>query len=306
MRSHTVRNIGFRFLALFIASAILVACVGAQTGSTLGPASSESPAPAAEGRANGTVVDGATASLRTSDAPSPASAAPSASASIEPSATPSVFPVVTTPPGSLGMDALATGSLGGARHGSGVCFWIEQGTTREALVWPYGFAALDDPLRLVGPDGQDLARPGDHVELGGGALPGETPPRRQDDPCGLGKVFIVSEVGTVNGVDLGVREGSLRLVTREHGTSAFCSSSPQVGLMLVMSESSLRVQVLSSGDIRQATWPAGFKARSGNRTTIVDGSGKVVMTQGVEDPTVRARVTASGADVCGFGTSIYT
>ena len=75
--------------------------------------------------------------------------------------------------------------------------------------------------------------------------------------------------------------------------------------MLVMSESSLRVQVLSSGDIRPATWPAGFKAQSGNRTTIVDGSGNVVMTQGVEDPTVRARVTASGVDVCGFGDAIY-
>jgi len=213
--------------------------------------------------------------------------------------------VVTTPPGSLGMDALATGTLGGARHGGGVCFWIEQGTTRMALVWPYGFGALDDPLRLVGPDGQDLARPGDHVELGGGALPGETPPRPEDDPCGLGKVFIVSGVATVNGARSDVGEGSLRLVTREPGTSAFCSSTVQVGLMLVMSESSLRVQLLSSGDIRTATWPLGFTAHPGGRTTIVDGSGKVVMTQGVEDPTVRARVTASGVDVCGFRDAIY-
>jgi len=75
--------------------------------------------------------------------------------------------------------------------------------------------------------------------------------------------------------------------------------------MLVMWEASLRVQVLSSGYIRPATWPARFKARWGNRITIVDGSGKVVMTQGVEDPTVRARVTASGVDVCGFRDAIY-
>jgi len=118
-------------------------------------------------------------------------------------------------------------------------------------------------------------------------------------------VFIVSQVGTVNGVDLEVGEGSLRLITREPGTSAFCSISPQVGLMLVMWKSGLRVQVLSSGDIRPATWPLGFTGHPGGRTTIVDGSGRVVMTQGVEDPTVRARVTASGVDVCGFGDAIY-
>jgi hypothetical protein len=60
-----MRNIGFRLLALCVASAILVACTGARTGSSSGPASTESPAPAAEGLANGTVVDGVPVGLST-------------------------------------------------------------------------------------------------------------------------------------------------------------------------------------------------------------------------------------------------
>jgi hypothetical protein len=75
--------------------------------------------------------------------------------------------------------------------------------------------------------------------------------------------------------------------------------------MLVMADGRLQVQIVATGAIVPATWPAGFAARWGNQITILDDDGHVVMTQGVEEPTVRARITSEGAEICGFGDVIY-
>jgi hypothetical protein len=174
-----------------------------------------------------------------------------------------------------------------------------------ALVWPYGFTARTDPLRLVGGDGQVLARRGDHVELGGGGPPVGYVPTPAQDPCKTGDLFAVSAVGSVNGVRLDVYGGSIRLVTRPRGTSDFCSDAAPARSMLVMKDGRLEVQIVETDITVPATWPDGFAARWGNRITILDNDGDIVMTQGVEEPTVRARITSEGADICGFGDMIY-
>jgi hypothetical protein len=218
------------------------------------------------------------------------------------------------------MDALLIGTLGGGTHPGGACFWFEgEGSSRVAIVWPYGFTARRDPLRLIGGDGRVLARRGDHVELGGGSAPGYIPTVQQD-PCHTGDLYVVGTVVSVNGVRLDVYSGSLRLDIRAPGTSDFCPGTSREELMLGMLDGRLQVQIVSAHELSEtpggaaprrtdvwvpATWPDGFVAKWGNRVTVRNGAGDIVMTQGVADTEVRARVTADGADICGFGDVIY-
>ncbi len=55
------------------------------------------------------------------------------------------------------------------------CLWIVgmPGHPRS-IVWG-GLEVRRDPLRLVGPDGQVIARPGDLLRLGGGSAPAGQP-----------------------------------------------------------------------------------------------------------------------------------
>jgi hypothetical protein len=218
------------------------------------------------------------------------------------------------------MDARGIGTLGGGTYPGGACFWFEKdGIRGMGLVWPHGFTARRDPLRLIGGDGQVVAKRGDHVELGGGSAPGYVPTPEQD-PCHTGEIYVVGTVASVNGVDLDVYEGSLRLDIRAPGTSNFCIGTPREELMLGMLDGRLQVQIVSAGDLSEtpggaaprrtdvwvpATWPDGFVAKWGNRVTIQNRAGDIVMTQGVADTEVRARVTSDGADICGFGDLIY-
>lgn len=120
-----------------------------------------------------------------------AEGSPQASAELSISATPTEQPAATSSPGatlqgsrlvlatsapdSPGMDALAIGNLAGEIRGGTVCFWLEPTSgsvdgPRTALLWPFGFGALADPLRLTGPDAQVIAAVGDAVGLGGGGM----------------------------------------------------------------------------------------------------------------------------------------
>lgn len=110
--------------------------------------------------------------------------------------------LATSPPESNGGgDARAEGVLGGELRDGAACFWLDwpKGIPGSALVWPYGFSATADPLALLGPDGKVIARPGDTLVLGGGGPPVDyiIPPDR--DPCGIGIIFVVGEVSSVNG-----------------------------------------------------------------------------------------------------------
>jgi len=196
---------------------------------------------------------------------------------------------------------LGEGTLRGRATGGSACFWLVSGTgSRAALVWPFGFSASAPPLTLVGPDGQALARPGDAISVGGGGPPSDSgPPPPDEDPCGIGSVFWVSEVISVNGDPVYIGAGSLRLVTRAAG--AACGGGPLPALMLVMSDGALRLQA-PDGSILDAVWPAGFTARGGPRNTVVDPAGRVVATQGKETTGLRGSISASGVEVCGAGT----
>ena len=76
--------------------------------------------------------------------------------------------------------------------------------------------------------------------------------------------------------------------------------------MLVMSNDHLMLRIVSSGRDIDASWPPGFSARAGNRITILDDKGSVVMTQGEERADVRGTLTQDGViEVCGIGADTY-
>jgi len=243
-----------------------------------------------------------------------ASGAPSAAASPSPGAMASSPPpqvpsgslvVATLPPGAGAGDALASGLLGGRELGGTGCFWVDiQGGSREALVWPHGFAASADPLAILGPDGQLLATTGDTVDLGGGAPAAGASITRAEDPCSLGRLFLVSVVASVNGTPVSVGEGSLRLTTRPAGAVAACPSGYLPTLTLVMAGGSLRLRPANGADLN-ASWPDLFGAKPGARIMVVDPSGRVVATQGVGAANLRGQISATGVAVCGVGTRTY-
>jgi hypothetical protein len=139
---------------------------------------------------------------------SEASPAPAATPDTQasPSLTAGEFALPTRPPNSNGGgDALLAGILGGSvRDGVG-CLWLEEHAPNgsvaglASIIWPYGYRAFVDPLRVVGPDGRTIATVGDRIEMGGGAPPLDYTPTPAQDPCGLGQVVSVSGVVSVNG-----------------------------------------------------------------------------------------------------------
>jgi hypothetical protein len=186
---------------LSIAAVLGMVLMVALLGRTILPPSESPPASPASVAPSPIPTPRETASIAASPE-SPASTAPSADASLAPG----VVPVATSAPGGGG-DALAAGTLGGRTHPGGACFWLGEGSRRVALVWPFGFTALTDPLRLVGGDRQVLARRGDHVQLGGGGPPVDYVLTPAQDPCKTGDVFAVSSVVSVNGAPLEVYGG---------------------------------------------------------------------------------------------------
>lgn len=219
--------------------------------------------------------------------------------------------LATSPSGSVAGDALAAGTLAGSVRDGTACFWLQSSatgpaSTSAALVWPFGFGVESEPLRIIGPDGQIVAQAGDLVELGGGGPPVGYAPTAAQDPCGLGSIFVVSEVGSVNGTPSGVGEGSLKLETRDSGTPAICPPAVLEPLMLVMSNAHLMLRNVGSGQDDDVSWPHGFNARAGTRITILDDKGSLVMTQGDARADVRGLRSLDGTiEVCGMGPDAY-
>ncbi len=72
---------------------------------------------------------------------------------------------------------------GGQQSPGGYCVWVTAASGNPVpVVWPQGFRARLDPLELLGPGGEVVARGGDHLTAGGGFLPVD--PAR---PCMLGQ-----------------------------------------------------------------------------------------------------------------------
>ena len=69
-------------------------------------------------------------------------------------------------------------------------------TGRLSAAWPAGFAARFDPVRLIGPDGAEVAREGDRLELATTYKPDVV-----FDRCDVGDTVFVGQIDTVNGVE---------------------------------------------------------------------------------------------------------
>src|SRR5712692_4138354 len=79
---------------------------------------------------------------------------------------------VDTAPSGPRLTARLEGVLGGqVRLDGSACFWIDNGGTRTALVWPQGYSGAKDPLRIRDYGGKTLAQVGQHIAVGGGLGP---------------------------------------------------------------------------------------------------------------------------------------
>jgi hypothetical protein len=71
------------------------------------------------------------------------------------------------------MTALVRGTL----ESDGKCFWLGAvhgypgPKMHKYILWPYGYTARSNPLRVLDESGRVLARVGDQVNLGGGEVP---------------------------------------------------------------------------------------------------------------------------------------
>jgi len=67
-----------------------------------------------------------------------------------------------------GEDAFVGGRLRGSPDVDGGCVWLEEARLRFAVLWPQGYSAQFDPLRLINERGEVIAREGDLIRAGGG------------------------------------------------------------------------------------------------------------------------------------------
>jgi hypothetical protein len=85
--------------------------------------------------------------------------------------------------------------FGGRLGGEPPCLWLEYDTgQRTIVIWPAGFTARADPVRIVAPDGQVIATVGDLIE--GGGAPGRGGPV---PGCPIAASVLLTEISSVNG-----------------------------------------------------------------------------------------------------------
>lgn len=68
------------------------------------------------------------------------------------------------------------------------CVYGEMGTDRIGIVWPFGYYAEADPLRVFDADGALVAREGDTLRSGGGGIDRTGPP-----VCGTDSVWVIGQ-----------------------------------------------------------------------------------------------------------------
>lgn len=70
------------------------------------------------------------------------------------------------------MQARLTGQLRGQANGDGTaCFWVDHQSDGILLIWPHGFVARQNPLRVVGDRGSISLAVGQRITIGGGYAP---------------------------------------------------------------------------------------------------------------------------------------
>lgn len=68
--------------------------------------------------------------------------------------------------------ARAVGMLQGQVNGDGTaCFWLGTRSAGQALSWPYGYSAKDNPLAVYDDKGNRVATVGQRVTMAGGLMP---------------------------------------------------------------------------------------------------------------------------------------
>ena len=83
---------------------------------------------------------------------------------------------------------MLVGRFGGDGQLEGGCAWLDAKGKRYELQLPEGFTVTFSPLRMVGRDGEVLARDGDRLHLLGRAVDGVA------TICQVGPLFKASEV----------------------------------------------------------------------------------------------------------------
>jgi hypothetical protein len=105
-------------------------------------------------------------------ASSPPSAAPSPAGSsppVSPASGTRGEPSASERPGPV---EVLRGTLGGDAQLEGGCTWLELGSgERLEVLYPPGYQVSADPVRLVGPDGEEVAAAGDALEIEVAARP---------------------------------------------------------------------------------------------------------------------------------------
>ena len=68
------------------------------------------------------------------------------------------------------MNALLSGRMAGRADTAQkrACFWIAEGVDRFILLWPSGYVAADNPLRVLNRSHRVVGRVGEQMSLGGG------------------------------------------------------------------------------------------------------------------------------------------
>jgi hypothetical protein len=92
-------------------------------------------------------------------------------------------PMMRTPDGQqLAFAARSGGRLTGGVAADGTyCVWLTDRGEPQPVLWPPGYQARLDPLEILDPDGQILAREGDMLVVSGGSVPVDPA------PCSLGQ-----------------------------------------------------------------------------------------------------------------------
>jgi hypothetical protein len=85
-------------------------------------------------------------------------------------------------------DMTIEGTLGGDAQLEGGCVWLDTDEGRYEVLWPEGYHAEVDPVRLVGPDGATLAEAGDALRVEGAVS------RDVMTICQVGTVFSATAV----------------------------------------------------------------------------------------------------------------
>jgi predicted small lipoprotein YifL len=112
-----------------------------------------------------------------------------ASASAGATSTPATDAAVPSDPASGTPTATSvTGVLGGDEQLEGGCVWLDTDQGRIEPLWPAGFTVTTEPVTLLDPQGETLAREGDSVTIIG------EPAGDVATICQVGELWNVSDV----------------------------------------------------------------------------------------------------------------